>query len=1176
MNKGSSQESRKNKALNPNYLAIDDRSLIDLVNHTLEISKKINFFDFQNKIIGNWNNFLLKDPTFIIAMIAATNTDYFKANDGNLENQPNELHEPKEITQYIQDIYDEIDRWYKLLNNTHYKGSLLNEIENSLSVFKSNMLAENNRNNPEANKENYEHLYGSMVFIKNKASKHFDEELKKSNHYPHIGLLIAFFKLFQNLQKDINSITKKHIDFYFLDLLKQQKKEPDSHSALIALMLQQGADSMEIQEGEKFEFVYGENQSLTFKVSSDTQINKAKIAEINTLYKSNDLPFGEQLGIDKNFSVSRLYEAEIFNEENEAEKKENKAPEKLYFPATLGEESSLNEFSENDITQSKIGFLVSSPALILEKGNQSIQVSFKLMPNFFDESAGLFEGLIAQEIKQKNKQKADKEKLSRRIIPQFFSDAFLIYITDKEGWKQMEFSSVRINHDTSSLDFYIPLINQENTIVPFDKEFHDGDFETQWPCIKFILNNDTQYHPYSLLKNIIIEEINIKATVTDVTRLKLSNSSGNIDNSIPFMAFGPTPVTGSFLRIQNPLILQKNLTDLKLNISWLGLPQERGGFTKYYEAYPGNIDNNVFKASITQSRNKLHGKEKKMQHEEILFNTDGDFLASEKNITIKTKNFAFNSQADFKNESDENSDALYMVLTNPEIAFGHKTFTELYAEAAMKMSKAKKNSGALPNQPYTPLIERLEVTYTNLAREIMLRKLDNNTTDIKLVHLYPFGNVQVFPGPLKSQSFLLPQFNHNGNLYIGLKQVSPGDIVSIGFDLEPAVYINSVINVPKIQWEYLLNNTWEPLGELVIEDTTDALIRSGIVKVKIPGITQVNNSLLPKGKFWIRAVNSGKEEVRSKIKNVFTQAVSLQSNNSSEFLPPNLSKSELTKKFTIKGRKNIGQIKGPYSFNLFEPEIGDDAFYSRVSEQLRHKNRVVTNWDVERIILDKFKQIDKVRAYGRNSHPDELVKGSTLQIVLVPKNKMDGNNRIRSTKVDFSTLLEVKEYISQFISPHVKVEVSNPIYEQLKIRCSVKFINTQKSGFYKNTLNNELISYLSPDIENEFIEKGFDESISKTEILNFIESRPYVDFVTEFSVLQLVEVQDKYRIIDTAKIQKINDLRTISAYAILTSAPEHQITIIQDEKIAKSKVSGIGDLSIEADFIISDGDGKYN
>ncbi len=106
------------------------------------------------------------------------------------------------------------------------------------------------------------------------------------------------------------------------------------------------------------------------------------------------------------------------------------------------------------------------------------------------------------------------------------------------------------------------------------------------------------------------------------------------------------------------------------------------------------------------------------------------------------------------------------------------------------------------------------------------------------------------------------------------------------------------------------------------------------------------------------------------------------------FILPNLTEHELIKEiYHRRKHKNMAQIKGPFALKINEPAISDDLFYRRISEQLRHKNRVVSNWDAEQIILNKFTQIEKVRTYGRSSHPDELVKGSSLQIVLIPKNK---------------------------------------------------------------------------------------------------------------------------------------------------------------------------------------------
>ena len=158
----------------------------------------------------------------------------------------------------------------------------------------------------------------------------------------------------------------------------------------------------------------------------------------------------------------------------------------------------------------------------------------------------------------------------------------------------------------------------------------------------------------------------------------------------------------------------------------------------------------------------------------------------------------------------------------------------------------------------------------------------------------------------------------------------------------------------------------------------------------------------------------------------------------------------------------------------------------------------------------------------------------------------------------------------------LKIEVSNPVYEQLKIRCRVKFGNAERKGHLIDVLNKELVDYLSPDLKNVLVDRGFDDSISKTEILNFIDSRTYVEYVTDFSVLQLIDVMGKHKIIDTYEIKKIKSLRTISPYAILTSVPKHHIEVITTDELGPSLIKGIGDLSIESDFVIANKKGGYN
>lgn len=89
--------------------------------------------------------------------------------------------------------------------------------------------------------------------------------------------------------------------------------------------------------------------------------------------------------------------------------------------------------------------------------------------------------------------------------------------------------------------------------------------------------------------------------------------------------------------------------------------------------------------------------------------------------------------------------------------------------------------------------------------------------------------------------------------------------------------------------------------------------------------------------------------------------------------------------------------------------------------------------------------------------------------------------------------------------------------------------------------------------------------------MNFIEGRDYIDFVTQLSVLQLVEVQGAFNVIDTAikyHGKNLEILRTISPYAVLISADTHQINPITDQTILDPEYASIGDLSIDSDFVV--------
>lgn len=1212
-----SRNNRWNKALESNFIKLDERSILDRVKFTLDYAKRINYYGLKNEVVGDWESFFLKDPIFIIAVISATNLQHFKSINDRIINQQSSGDSSVKIARLIENSIEMtqiIGQWQDLFAQSNYDGILKTELQNlsysvkedlislkygvayshnfakqetdvkyfyasivkqfgikksETAVDKETTLEDLEKGLIHSINEIFHHIYGKLVFLKEKANSEFDSELNRNhNHTPHVALLVTFFKLFQLVQSDLNTLTKKHLDFYYRKILGQNPTEETSvHKALVAIQLTPGVDKLDLEKDSGFNFeIEGEPESIFYSELA-SQINRAIITDIKSIYKSYHLPFDNKYTIGA-FQINLIYEADILK--NIQEKAE--VPAKTYhdFPMILGE--------END-SKCELGFMISSPALILEKGHQDIKIHFKLDAKSYQTIDELFEILTDKELLLKKNASLTKEELKGTIVHKFFRQAFKLFITGEDGWNEVNYSQTKLDSDILSIHISLHALNDQ--LICYNPEIHSGNYDTAWPSVKLILNNEATYHPYIFLKDLALEYIRIKTTVSNVSQLQLSNVNGELDSSIPFEPFGSLPEKGSFLRIQNPKIFQKNLSAIELSINWNGLPQVRGGFKNYYEAYDAGIENKSFTATLGQSRELSREKGTTDQHEIALFDDDEfGYLKNEKSIPVDLKTVNFNDRIRLSDgEVKKNNGSLYLVFKRPEMGFGHQVFAEIYAETALKKSRFKKKNIPLPKSPYTPVIDRLTVNYTNLAKENVGRKQDDESTDIKFIHLYPFGQVLIFPGSIKSFCPLIPRIENKGNLFIGLKKVQSGDILSIGFDLIPAVYIHTIINVPAISWSYLSNDAWIDMKPYLLNDATSGLIKSGIVTFKIPSSIGMDNTRLPQGKFWIRAASHViEEELNARVKNIFTQAVSLSSKTTfnSKLLHGNFKHKVL--KITPIGNRKIQKVIGPHAMDINDLHDDEVSFYSRVSERLRHKNRGSSQWDIERLILNQFQNIEKVRVYGRNNFPKELVSGSTTQIVLIPKNNTVSETLTQGNKIDISTLRQVKNFVSQFISPYMKIEVCNPVYEQIKVRCRVKFTEVHKSQYLRSMLNEELIKYLSPDIDSHDTDKLFEESISRTEILNFIESRSYVDVVKTFSAIQLIEVAGKYKIIDTERTspqRNVEELRTISAYAILTSAPQHHIEIIWPQSDNRSKIRGIDDIAIGSDFIIVDKDENY-
>jgi hypothetical protein len=78
------------------------------------------------------------------------------------------------------------------------------------------------------------------------------------------------------------------------------------------------------------------------------------------------------------------------------------------------------------------------------------------------------------------------------------------------------------------------------------------------------------------------------------------------------------------------------------------------------------------------------------------------------------------------------------------------------------------------------------------------------------------------------------------------------------------------------------------------------------------------------------------------------------------------------------------------------------------------------------------------------------------------------------------------------------VHAKNPVYEQIIVGFKVQFYTGTDKGFYLKQLNDEIVYFLTPWAFNENADVQFGGKIYASSIINFIEERPYVDFITDF------------------------------------------------------------------------------
>lgn len=402
----------------------------------------------------------------------------------------------------------------------------------------------------------------------------------------------------------------------------------------------------------------------------------------------------------------------------------------------------------------------------------------------------------------------------------------------------------------------------------------------------------------------------------------------------------------------------------------------------------------------------------------------------------------------------------------------------------------------------------------------------------------------------------------------------------------------------------------------VRSDSTSGFIESGVVMVRIPDRVSLNHSIMPKNLFWIKISADEQLDAFSSLYAIRPHGLKVvwQNDGSRSFghiihrLPPGAIKTAAP---SIPGLGKIHQVVETFGGKPPEDKKG---LKTRINERLRHKNRAVTPWDYERLVLEEFPGLDKVKCFSAMSaaggKPPDYGKPGHVLIAVLPHVDKTTTPRHARPVVDSSLLKRVLDFARSFASPFAAIEVTNPLYEIIQVRCAVKFREDVNEGYFLSLLDNDISTFLSP-WRKTGPTKCFGWQLLKSEVESFIRSLEYVDFTTDFSMLQIVShVADDedgsfYRLNDTARPDhpnayasllsggplypppgpgreearpasasrgfeetEVKPITPVHPWSIAVPARRHWIETVRKKGYIKARPTGIDELEIGETFII--------
>ncbi|MFC3443805.1 hypothetical protein ACFOKF_21885 [Sphingobium rhizovicinum] len=921
---------------------------------------------------------------------------------------------------------------------------------------------------------------------------------KWDGHAPHYALFLAFLRLFEHVREAANSLTGRHLDFYYRSILmlKEQPAAP-GHAHLLAELARQ-SDSHRFAPGLGFRAGKdGAGKDAFFANVRDMVANRAQVATLSTFYRH-----GGELVNGGALDQGRIFAAPVAGPLPPADQPWHSFFRKTYIDGAL---------KDIAMPPAEIGFAVASHYLLMAEGPRRIELIFTV------------EGYAGQTGAE-------------------FREDISCLITTSEAW--LEKPAVTFTaFSATSMKLTVDLTGADAPITPYVAGVHGRGFDTDLPMLLVVLRQDrARPYAYSALQTIMATQVAISVTADAVKALALSNDFGPVDPSKPFQPFGASPVAGSSLVIGSKEVFQKKLSTLEVSISWLTSPVVFTGTTV-----------------PTVSMSLLNA------------GTWSDATAPNPAIALTASPLTLSNSvsADLSKPVLDRPD---FTLNAPFSISARQGFVRLRLsgdigqggyQTALINHIVQQLTTAPPQPPVGPTATSVTLKYTAQATLLLGTVAADafRNRPARFFHLAPFGAVERHPALDGGSNVpLLPQFAiRQGNasvqseaeFYIGISGLAPPQSLSLLFQVADGTANPLAVKPARhIDWSYMRGNQWVSLKTSEVQDETAGLVKSGIVALAIPQDAMSDNRLMPAGQHWLRLAVSTKSDAVCALRLVAAQALEVvfaDRGNAADFSATPLPQGTVAKlERPDSAVKAISQPFTGFGGRGAEPP---DAFRTRVSERLRHKDRSIVLWDYEHLILQAFPLIYKVKCLNHTQYePNESGTGiyrelapGHVTIVTIPDLKAQQQINPLKPYTSLGMLEEIAAYLRQRSSCFAQLHVRNPQFEEIRVRFAVRLYDGYDESFYGGLLREAITRFLSPWAFGEAPPPSFGGRVHKSALIGFVEAQPYVDYVADFQLFQDIGTAKGTVDLDQAEASR--------AVSVLVSAPaaEHRIVILHPD-----------------------------